>query len=125
MSKVDSLQPEFKWKGGDATKKYDLAIWDSTLVKGFPKPNKIIYEKVGLSGFTHKTEIVLEPGPFYYWSVRESGSAKWSTAKHNLAAAVPGSPLRGSTSAVDVPVVSDEDLFLFFTPKASELEKKP
>jgi hypothetical protein len=129
VSKVDSLQPEFKWKGGGEAKEFDLAIWDSIKIQGLPKPSKIIYEKTGLKEFTHKPEFVLEPGTFYYWSVRETGSAKWSTAKHELTAFVPPSPLRGSTNMVAGPfealTVSDEDLFLFYTPKTSELERKP
>ena len=126
---MDSLQPEFKWKGGVESNRFDLAIWDSILVKGFPKPGKMIYERTGLSGFAHRPELVLEPDLFYFWSVRETGATSWSKANHELTAFVPPSPLRGSSSVVQGPVeeltVSDEDVFLFLTPKASNAEKKP
>ena len=77
-AKVDSLQPELKWKGGDETKKYDLAIWNTIKIGSGYTERKIIYKKIGLTGNSHKVEIVLEPNAHYFWSVREAGTEAWS-----------------------------------------------
>lgn len=81
---VDSLQPELKWEKVSGVEKYDMAIWDS--LRGInadgvlaPQRRKIIYEKKGLTTTAHKVEIVLASKTAYFWSVRETGSEKWST----------------------------------------------
>jgi len=112
--RVDSLQPELKWKGGDESKRYDLAIWNTILVdngNGVQEPQapKMIYQKTGLSGTAHKVEIILEPQTWYFWSVRETGKVIWSTESVNVAAL-------GNTA-------SDSSYFGFKTPTAAELEK--
>jgi hypothetical protein len=105
---VDSLQPEMKWEG-DRSQKYDLAIWDSVTVDIAPQKHKIIYKKTGISGNSHKLEIVLEPSKMYFWSVRETGSEEWSTTKLSAVTAV------GYGHVYEV--------FVFKTPKAEDLKK--
>ena len=146
VSKVDSLQPEFKWEGGEGSKAYDMAIWDTVLVDKYPQPREIIYKQSALNGCAHRIDIALKPDTFYYWSVRNTGSDKWSTVTHTLWAvkgesAPPtvspdawkngraGTPtvsdqmnsINGSIKTVDV---QDTGMFLFFTPKAKALDKK-
>jgi hypothetical protein len=98
---VDSLQPEVKWEG-DSSKKYDLAIWDSVTIDILPQKHKIIYQRTGLNGNSHKLEIVLEPSKWYFWSVRETGSEQWSTIK---------------TDRVLVARGYSDEVFVFITPK--------
>ena len=114
VSEVDSLQPELKWKGVDGSKKYDLAIWNSIQVEGFPQRRKIIYEKTALSGTSHKIETILDPGQFYFWSVRETGSEKWSTVKMSVVSGIPTMKGTGVGS----------DMFMFYTPTMEKMEKK-
>lgn len=115
VSTVDSLQPELRWKGGDESKKYDVAIWNSVKVdSGISLRRKMIYEKTGLAGTAHKVELLLEPGCMYYWSVRETGSATWSSQHLFVAAAMPGVSGYGRST----------ERFCFYTPTAEELAKK-
>ena len=109
VAKVNSLHPELKWSGKVAGQTYDLALWNTVFV-GDSKPRKIIYQKTGLVGTTHTVEILLEPSTSYYWSVRETGSEKWSTVT-SFAAGPYGSSRK-------------HKFFQFDTPSLQELDEK-
>jgi hypothetical protein len=117
---VNSLQPALKWEGGTVSNKHDLAIWNSFLIdsgsgKPIPQRRKIIYEKTGLSGTSHKVEIVLEPNSTYFWSVRETGSETWTTESVFGLYETPGSGNIPGYIGFDTKV----DMFRFQTPKAN------
>jgi hypothetical protein len=107
---VDSLQPEFKWWGGSVSKKYDLAIWTAFRVdSGRWQHRKKIYEKTGLSERSHKVAIVLEPDSTYFWSVRQTGSTKWTTEPC----------LEWYDEFNRVGFIARDNMFRFQTPKAN------
>ncbi len=108
--RVDSLQPELKWKGEDNSEKYDLAIWNTIVVDRNPMRRKVIYERTALSGTAHKIEIVLEPDTVYYWSVRKTGTPAWSEQVHKYYSGDGVAIFRG--------------YFLLHTPTMAELQKK-
>lgn len=115
VARVNSLHPELKWSGKVAGQTYDLVLWDTVPGKDINgitvrKPRKIIYHKTGLIGTTHTVEILLEPSTSYYWSVRETGSEKWSTV--TFFAAGPYGSSR------------EHKFFQFYTPPLQELDKK-
>jgi hypothetical protein len=113
---VDSLQPEFQWRGLGTGKTYDLAVWDSIKVgeDPVPKRRRMIYERSGIAANLHKLEIQLEPGNFYYWSVRETGTSTWATTSLHAHAV--------STSVAAS--VRDTDMFHFWTPKLEKLAEQ-
>lgn len=115
-SAVDSLQPEFKWSGGSVSKKYDLAIWNAFRIdSGRWQHRKKIYEKTGLSERSHKAEIVLEPNSTYFWSVRQTGSTKWTTE----------SCLEWYDEFNRVGFTARDQMFRFQTPKKEDTPSRP
>jgi len=77
---VDSLHPEFRWKTATPGQAVDLILWD-----GGNDPNvkhlkmKVAYLKENIVGGSHTLQTNLQPDTIYYWSIKPSGTVKWST----------------------------------------------
>jgi len=63
----DSQQPTLSWEPfSKPNVTYDLRVWEA----GRAGPGKLVYDRADIDQASHRLEEVLEPGTFYYWSVR-------------------------------------------------------
>ena len=93
---VKSLRPIFKWHTNSPDQKVDLVIWQAvkktdqqvkTEIKqrgnGTVPPlytqGPTVYSKEGIVGGSHQIENDLIPDAVYYWSIKPTGTNKWST----------------------------------------------
>jgi hypothetical protein len=111
-SKVDSLQPTFRWEpSSDAGVTYDFIVYECLKVSNWLKGTKRsvgreIYYRQGLNSTEHKIEEPLKPDSEYFWSIRTRQGEKvssWSLYDYTLFLGM------GYTKATNQP-------FLFKTP---------
>lgn len=97
FTKVDTLQPEFRWTPASGQNfRYDLIIWETTWEgatsdkvgkPSYLKKGKVAYYKENIQGHSHKIEVALEPDRYYFWSVRtrtEDRLSSWSGYDYTL-----------------------------------------
>lgn len=80
---VDSLTPTLRWAPQTGVQKYDVAVWTCPsryLTGQFEQElgDQVFFTKE-IRGLSVRITPALKPGIRYYWSVRPSGTEKWST----------------------------------------------
>jgi hypothetical protein len=106
---VDSIRPNFEWKVEAPGQKVDLGIWESSSnIWSGREMGRRVYFKEGIEGGKHLIEKDLEPDKVYYWSIKGTGTTKWSTANYDWGFSPNGLPSR-----------SYGNYFLIKTPKVT------
>jgi hypothetical protein len=76
------------WESTDDNITYDLSVWEYIMeasikneVEGIEEHarGRVVYSREGVKGNSHKIEKTLNPYTRYFWSVKKSGTNKWST----------------------------------------------
>lgn len=91
-TKVDSLQPTFKWKSSPGAEAYDFIIYECIVTKDIWETTmrtvgREVYYREGLKETQHSIEEPLKPKCEYYWSVRIRQGQKvsdWSLYNYYL-----------------------------------------
>lgn len=81
---VDNLNPILKWKPKENVKSYEVSVWKSAYmansgVSGAKNLGERVFYANGVKTNSIQITPALMPNEVYYWSVRGTGEAQWST----------------------------------------------
>jgi hypothetical protein len=83
---IHTLTPTFKWRQPNPSEKADFAIW---IAEKNGTPGQLIDHAETISGCQYTVQVRLWPNTIYIWSVRPTGSYRWSTMKYTAAYVIP------------------------------------
>lgn len=80
--KVDSLQPTFKWEMPHPSQNVDLIVRKAFVYSKSIIRQEVVFYKTNIAGGAYHIDKPLEPDTTYSWSIRPTGTGRWSVANH-------------------------------------------